>query len=58
MRSGVDCHWNGQIVGIVRGGMMAIHSSGQTIFSFTFIKGITLGADEVAGGEVAWVWIQ
>ena len=33
---------------------MAIHSSGQTIFSLTHIEGITLGAgeevDEVAGG--------
>ena len=33
---------------------MAIHSNGQTIFSFTHIKDITLGADEkvdeVAGG--------
>ena len=34
--------------------MVAIHSSGQTIFSLTHIEGITLGAgeevDEVAGG--------
>ena len=33
--------------------MMAIYSSEQTIFSFTHIEGITLGAgevDEVAGG--------
>ena len=33
---------------------MAIHSSGQTIFSLTHIEGITLGVgeevDEVAGG--------
>ena len=33
---------------------MAIHSSGQTIFSLTHIEGITLSAseqvDEVAGG--------
>ena len=33
---------------------MAIHSSGQTVFSFSHIDGITLGAgeevDEVAGG--------
>ena len=33
---------------------MAIHSSGQTIFNLTHIKGITLGAgeevDEIAGG--------
>ena len=33
---------------------MAVHSSGQTIFSFAHIEGITLGTgeevDEVAGG--------
>ena len=33
---------------------MAIHSSGQTVFSFPYIEGITLGAgeevDEVVGG--------
>ena len=33
---------------------MAIHSSGQTVFSFPYIEGIKLGAgeevDEVAGG--------
>ena len=33
---------------------MAIHSSGQIVFSFPHIEGITLGAgeevDEVAGG--------
>jgi hypothetical protein len=39
---------------IVGGGPMAIHSSGQIVFSFPHIEGITLGAgeevDEVAGG--------
>ena len=39
---------------IVGGGMMAIHSSGQTIFGFTPIECTTLGAGEdvheVAGG--------
>ena len=34
--------------------MVAIHSSGQTIFSLSHIEGITLGAggevDDVAGG--------
>ena len=34
---------------------MAIHSSGQTIFSLAHVEGITLGAggevDEIAGGE-------
>ena len=38
----------------VKGGTLAIHSNGQTIFSFTHIEGITLDAgeevDEVAGG--------
>ena len=34
---------------------MAIHSSGQTIFSLAHIEGITLGAGEVAGGASAWV---
>ena len=36
--------------------MVAIHSSEETIFSFTYIEGITLRADEeideVAAGEV------
>ena len=40
---------------------MAIHSSGQTIFSFTHIEGITLGAgeevDEVVGGASGMVYI-
>jgi hypothetical protein len=35
---------------------VAIHSSGQTIFSFTHIEGITLGAGEevleVSGGTI------
>ena len=35
---------------------MAIHSSGQIIFSLAYIEGITLGAgekvDEVAGGAI------
>ena len=33
---------------------MTIHSNGQTVFGFSYIEGITLGADEeldeVAGG--------
>ena len=41
---------------------MAILSSGQTIFSLTHIEGIKLDAageevDEVAGEQVAWMWI-
>ena len=54
MRSGVDCHWKGQVVGTVGRGPVAIYSSGQTIFSLAHIEGITLTAgeevDEVAGG--------
>ena len=54
VRSGVDCHWKGQVVGTVGRRPVAIHSSGQTISSLTHIVGITLSAgeevDEVAGG--------
>ena len=50
VRSGVDCDWKGT----VGRGPVAIHSSGQTIFSLVHIERITLGAgeevDEVAGG--------
>ena len=38
---------------------MAIHSSGRTIFSFTHIEEITLGAgeevEEVSGGAVVFI---
>ena len=54
VRSGVNCDWKGQIVGIFREGTMAIHSSGQTAFSLINIEGIILvageEADEVARG--------
>ena len=54
VRSGVDCHWKGQVVGTIGRRPVAIHSSGQTIYSLAHIEGITLGAgeevDEVAGG--------
>ena len=54
LRSGVDCHWKGQVVRIVGIRPVAIHSSGQTISSLFHIEGITLGAgeevDEVARG--------
>jgi hypothetical protein len=54
VRSGVDCHWKGQIVGTVGRRLVAIHSSGQTISSLAHIEGIILGAgeevDEVARG--------
>jgi hypothetical protein len=36
----------GQIVGIVGGGTVVNHFSGQTIVGFTHIEGITLGAVE------------
>ena len=40
---------------------MAIHSSGQTIFSLIHIEGITLGAGEeverLLEEQEAWVWI-
>ena len=38
MRSGVDCHWKGQVVGTVGRRPVAIHSSGQTISSLAHIK--------------------
>ena len=54
MRFGVDCNQNGSTVRIVGGGTVAIHFSGQTIFDFTHIEGITLVAGmeeyEVDGG--------
>ena len=54
VRSGVDCHWKGQVVGTVGRRPMPIHSSGKIISSLPHIEGITLGAveevDEVAGG--------
>ena len=54
VRFGVDCDRTGPIVGIIGGRAVAIHSSGQTVFSFPYIEGITLGAgeevDEVAEG--------
>ena len=54
VRSGMDCHRKGQVIGTVGRRPMAIHSSGQTISSLAHIVGITLSAgeelDEVAGG--------
>ena len=50
----VDYDWQGYIVGIVVVGIVTIHSSGQTIFSFTHIESISLvtveEVDEIAGG--------
>ena len=37
----MDCDWKGQVFRIVGGGIVVIHSSGETSFSFThnlFIK--------------------
>ena len=54
VRSGVNFHWKGQVIGTVGRRPVAIHSSGQTISSLAHIEGITLSAgeeiDEVAGG--------
>ena len=38
MRSGVDCHWKGQVIGSVGRGPVPIHSSGQTISSLALIQ--------------------
>ena len=43
VRSGMDCHRKGQVVGIVGRRLVAIHSSGQTISSLAHTEGITLG---------------
>ena len=49
VRSGVDCHWKGQVIRTVGRRPVVIH--GQTISSLTHIEGITLEAgEEVAGG--------
>jgi hypothetical protein len=53
MSFGIDFDRKRYIVGIVGGEPVAIHSSGQTVFSFPHLESITLGAgeevDEVAG---------
>ena len=46
VRSGVDCHWKGQVVGTVGRRPVAIHSSRQTISSLIHIEGITLSAGD------------
>jgi hypothetical protein len=50
VRFGIDCDWKGKIVRFVGGGPVAIHSTGQSAFSFSHIQSIILGAGEVAGG--------
>ena len=40
VRSGVDCHWKGQVIGTVGERPVAIHSSGQTICFFFFKRKI------------------
>ena len=64
VRSGVDSHWKGQVIGTVGRRPVAIHSSRQTISSLAHIEGITLGAgeevDEVAGkgaGGIGCGWV-
>ena len=56
MRSGMDCHRKGQVLGTVGRIPVAIHSSGQTISRLAHIEGIALSAgeevDEVAGGSL------
>ena len=49
VRSGMDCHRKGQVVGTVGKRPVAIHSSGQTISSLAHIEGITLSAGEYFG---------
>ena len=46
VRSGMDCHRKGQVIGTVGRRPVAIRSSGQTISSLAYIEGITLGAGE------------
>ena len=46
---GVDCDWKGLIVEICRG-MVTIHSIGQTVFSVTYMEGITVGVSEAING--------
>ena len=55
VRSGVDCHWKGQVIGTVGRRPVAIHSSGETIYSLTHIEGITLSADEEVD-EVIYIY--
>ena len=54
VRSGMDCHRKGQVVGTVGRRPVTLHSSGQTISSLAHIEGIILSAgeevDEVAVG--------
>ena len=46
LRFGVDFDQKGYLSGIVGGGPVTIYSSGQTVFSFPHIQGITLIAVE------------
>ena len=39
-RSGVDCHWKGQVIRTVGRRPVAIHSSGQTISSLAHTRGL------------------
>ena len=42
----MNCNQKGQVIRIVYGGLVTIHSSGQTTDSFFYIEGIILGAGE------------
>ena len=46
-----------EIVGIVTGRMMTIHSSGHTVFGFTHIEGIKLGAGEKFAEGANGLWL-
>jgi hypothetical protein len=46
MRFGVNLQLEGTNVGAFYGGLVIIHSSGQTISSLSHIEGIMLGAGE------------
>jgi hypothetical protein len=54
LKVGVGFDWKEQIVVTFRGGTVAIHSNGQTLFGVLHIEGITLGVgeelDKDAGG--------
>ena len=48
----MNCDQKGQIAGIVGGGTVVIHSSGQTNFNSSYIEGSTPGADDFAGRAI------
>ena len=42
----MDCDQKWYVIGIVGGGSVPVHFSRQTVLSFSYIEGITLGAGE------------